>query len=312
MATSHYPNGFREPPHLRGIPVLTSPPRKVFWVSSTEGGNGGTFEQPFTTIALALAACTASKGDIIVCKPGHAETVSSATGMALSKAGVTIIGQGNGSIRPTITLDTATTATIAVSAANVTLHNLVISANFADIVSAFTLTTAKYFTLDSCDIVATATNMNFLHVIDTNATTNDAQGLSVTRCYWHEPDAATLAFALVDGSNADWNISDNVVVNGNATADTAAMFTVATGKVLTGLRCFRNHVDVTGNSASTAGLWLTTDATTHTGIVAYNNLKHLDATTEIWQTSDAGFGLFENRAAAVTTAQGYLLPAIDA
>lgn len=318
---SNYPAGFANGITIRGMPLLQTYPGQVFWVSNAStvltgqkggsNGNKGTFDAPFSTLDYAVGRCTASRGDIIMVKPGHAETVSSATALALDVAGVAIVGLGIGSLRPTFTLDTATTATIGVSAANISMTNCVISANFADIVSAFTLTTAANFTLDRCAIQATATNMNFLHVIDTNATTDDAQGLTITGCTWFEPDAATLAFALVDGSNSKWNISDNVIVNGAATADIAAMFTCATGKILTQAQVLRNSVQITGNSGSVAGLWLTTDATTHTGIMAYNNLRHIDATTEIWQTSNAGFGLFENRASAVGTAQGYLLPAID-
>lgn len=317
-----YPGGFTNGILIRGLPVHITNPGRVFWVGNSStllagekgesNGNRGTYYEPFATIAYAVTQCASNRGDIIMVRPGHTETVSSATGLALSVAGVAIVGLGVGSARPTITLDTATTATIAVSAANVSMQNVIVSANFADIVSAFTLTTAKYFTLDNVDILATATNMNFLHVIDTNATTDDAKGLSITNCYWHEPDAATLAFALVDGSNADWNVSNNTIVNGNATADTAALFTIATGKDLTGLRCMYNNIDVTGNAASTAGTLITTDGTAGTGIIAYNNLKHLDATTELLITATHTYGLFENRATAVANAQGYLLPAIDA
>ena len=55
----------------------------------------------------------------------------------------------------------------------------------------------------------------------------------------------------------------------------------------------------------------TTDGTAGTGIIAYNNLKHLDATTEILITATHTYGLFENRATAVAATQGYLLPAVD-
>lgn len=322
MPVSNYPGGFSDGISLRGVPLAVTHPGQALWVSNNttlstgeaggNDGNPGTYQRPLATLAAALAKCKSGKGDIIFLKPGHAETISSATALALNVAGVAIIGLGKGTSRPTFTLDTATTTTIGVSANNITLMNCVISANFADIVSAFTLTTAKHFHLHQCDILATATNMNFLHVIDTNTTDNAQDGLTVTECLWHEPDAATLAFALVDASNARWNISDNVMVTGAATADVAAVFTCAAGKILTGLRCFGNNVQITGNAGSTAGLFLTTNQTTHTGIMAYNNLRHADATTEIWLTSNAGFGLFENRATAVGTAQGYLLPAIDA
>ena len=321
MPMTNYPRGFAHGVSLRGVPLLQTHPGEVFWVSNStvlapgqaggSDGNPGTFQRPLATLAEAFDRVTASRGDIIMIKPGHAETVSSATGLSLDVAGVAVVGLGLGSLRPKFTLDTATTATINVTAANISMQNIVVSANYADIVSAFTLTTANYFTLQNCEIRATATNMNFLHVIDTNTTTGDANGLAVLGCKWLEVDAATLAFALVDGINSDWDISDNFIVNGAATADVAAMFTCAAGKYLTNLRCFNNNVRITGNAATVAGLWITSNVTTHTGIVAYNNLKHLDATTEIWETSNCGFGLFENRASAITTGQGYLLPAID-
>lgn len=322
MPMTYYPHGFAQGLSIRGLPLLQTHPGQVFWVGNGSAllpespggaaGNPGTFQRPLSTLQAAHDLCMASRGDIIMIKPGHAETVSSPTALALSKAGVAIIGLGSGTLRPTFTLDTGADTTIGVSGANISLQNLVFSANFADIVSPITLAAAPYFSCETCVFKATATNMNFLHLIDTNATTDDALGLRFIDNRWLEPDAATLAAFLVDGSNADWIVNDNFIVNGNATADVAAMFTIAAGKVLTRLSCLRNNVQITGNAGSTAGLWLTTNQTTNTGIVAYNNLKHIDATTEIWQTSNAGFGLFENRATAVGTAQGYLLPAIDA
>lgn len=316
----NYPGGFTNGILIRGMPIHVTNPGKVFWVGNSttllagektkSDGNKGTYYEPFSTLDYAVGQCASGRGDIIMVRPGHTETVSSATALALDVAGIAIVGLGVGSARPTITLDTATTATIGVSAANISMQNMVISANFADIVSAFTVT-AKNFTLAHCDIVATATNMNFLHVIDTNTTDNSADGLTVTNCFWHEPDAATLAFALVDSSNKNWNVSDNTMVTGNATADTAALFTIATGKDLSGLRVLRNNIDVTGNATSTAGILITTDGTAGTGIIANNNIKHLDATTEILITATHTYGLFENRATAVANAQGYLLPAID-
>ncbi len=321
MPMTNYPRGIAQGISIRGVPILQTHPGEVFWVSNStvlapgqaagSDNNPGTFQRPLATLAEAFDRVLANRGDIIVIKPGHAENVASATALSLDVAGVAIVGLGSGSLRPKFTCTTATTATINVTAANISITNCVISANFADIVSAFTLTTAPYFTLDNVEIAATATNMNFLHVIDTNAVTDDAKGLAVVNCSWLEPDAATLAFALVDGTNSNWVISDNFMVTGAATADIAAMFTIAAGKILTNLKCFNNNVQITGNSGTVAGLWLTTNQTTNSGIVAYNNLKHLDATTEIWQTSNAGFGLFENRATAITTGQGYLLPAID-
>lgn len=321
MRMTNYPNGFAAGISIRGVPLMQTHPGTVFWVSNNttlspnevgaSNNNPGTYQRPFSTLAYAISRCQSNKGDIIFVKPGHAETVSTAIALALNIAGIAVIGLGSGLNRPTFTLDTATTTTIAVSAANVMLSNLILSANFADIVSTFTVT-AKDFTLHNCQIRATATNMNFLHVVDTGTVDNASDGLTVLDCEWFEPDAATLAFALVDSTADRWDVEGNTMVTGNATADTAALFTCATGKNLTNLRVLRNNIDVTGNAASTAGTLITGDGTAGTGIIAYNNLKHLDATTEILITATHTWGLFENRATAVANAQGYLLPAVDA
>ena len=265
-----------------------------------------------TTLAAAMTACVANRGDVIFLAPGFTLAVSSATGLLFNKAGVTIIGMGSGLNRPTITLDTAATATIAVSAANIQMHNVIVTANFADIVSAFTLAAAKDFNLHKCDFLATAVDMNFLHIIDTNTTDNSYDGLRVTECNWLEVDAATLAFMLADASAVRVNISDNVMNTGNATADIAALVTFAAGKIWTHARIMRNNVSIVGNAGSTAGLFMTTNSTTHTGLETDNFLSHIDATTELFQTANMGFGLNNNKATGVKATQGYLLPAADA
>lgn len=79
----------------------------------------------FSTITTALAACTASAGDVIYVAPGYTETITGAAGTAISKAGVTIIGLGMGTLRPTITFTTAVAASFDVTAANVSISNMV-------------------------------------------------------------------------------------------------------------------------------------------------------------------------------------------
>ena len=80
----------------------------IFYVDSGQSVTGGTStkfgrnpDAPFTTLVSALAACTASNGDMIFLMPGHAE--APATSITVNKIGVTIIGLGNGTNRPTFT-----------------------------------------------------------------------------------------------------------------------------------------------------------------------------------------------------------------
>src|SRR5438105_7617486 len=129
MPISSFPNGFAQGVAIRGVPLTLCNPGKVWWLSNAltlmrgdRGGsdnNRGTFNSPFSSLAGAMTAISADggadRGDILVIKPGHAETISSATALTLSVAGVAIVGLGNGSKRPKFTIDTAATATINVS-----------------------------------------------------------------------------------------------------------------------------------------------------------------------------------------------------
>lgn len=320
MPISNYPNGFAQGVTIRGVPLLQTHSGKAFWVSNAttlqagqiggSDGNDGSFNKPFSTLDAAVGACTASRGDIIFVKPGHAETISSATALALDVAGVAIIGLGVGSLRPTFTLNTATTTTIGVSAANITIKNCIFSANYADIVSFFTITAAKYFTLEGNYFKATATNMNATYVVDTNATSNDCDGLALIDNVWIEPDLATLSMVKMDGTNNDVTIDRNYLnlgVNNNK----ASLMAIATGKLVTSLSCQKNRVYRLNTDTATGGLLITTDGSTNTGIIADNFAQHADTADEVLVTASSGFGFFGNYASGVAGASGYLLPAAD-
>jgi hypothetical protein len=65
------------------------PPHDVLFVHSGTGSNAsgnGTKESPLASLDYAVGRCTASKGDVIVLLPGHTETLSSATALALDVA----------------------------------------------------------------------------------------------------------------------------------------------------------------------------------------------------------------------------------
>jgi hypothetical protein len=289
----------------------------VFFASSvhTQAANspglGGTPEAPYSTLTYAMTQAAANHGDIIYLMPGYTQTLSGLSDVVLDKHGVTIQGLGNGLNRPTFTLDTATTTRIRVSANNVTVKNCIFQAGFADIVTCFLLGGAKNFRVEDCLFKGRASGENFLHVFDSGTVDNADDGLTFINNKWFEPDAATLAFMLLDNAIDQMEISGNTMITGNATADVAALLTVATGKNMTNLVIRNNDIYITGNANSVAGLLITTDGTAGTGIIAGNFLKHLDATTEILITATHKFGLRDNKATAVFATQGYPLPAID-
>ena len=283
------------------------------FVSSTSGVAGNTGTEPakaVATIAQGLAKCTANAGDVVVVLPGHTETVSAASGLALNVAGTTVIGIGTGSLRPTITMDTAAAATIAISAANVTFKNFIVTANFADIAKAI-ITSAAEIQIDSIEFQETATNMNFLTCIATDTVDNSSDGLTITNCKRFSIDAAALAFFSMLGNTKRLVIANNIDVQSSA-AD-VGHFIIMAAKVALGAVITGNVLNLNGdNNAQTVGIFATGSSTTSTGIMAYNLVNSLDATTELFDTATLDFGHFENRMTGVIAKSGYVLPAIDA
>ena len=153
MPISNYPNGFPGGVSIRGVPIAQTHPGKVFWVSNVttgllpgqrggSNGNKGTFNDPFSTLAYAISRCVANRGDIIFIKPGHAESIASATALPFDIAGVAIVGLGIGANRPTFTFTTANTAKIPVSAANISVQHCIFVGTFLSIATCFLLPTA--------------------------------------------------------------------------------------------------------------------------------------------------------------------------
>lgn len=166
MSTSNFPGGFAHGVTIRGIPLLVAHPGSVFWVSSVSGSNGnkGTFDRPFATIDYAVGRCTANRGDIIMVKPGHSETISAAGSLTLDVAGVAVIGLGTGTDRPDLNY-TATAGTVEIDAANVTLYNLTFTADVSAVVVGVNVD-ADFATIDNCEFTYNATGDDFAIMID--------------------------------------------------------------------------------------------------------------------------------------------------
>lgn len=151
MPRSNFPRGFAEGVTIRGVPLIQTNPGQVYWVYNGTAlmtgqiggsdGNKGTFDQPFSTLDYAVSRCVANRGDIIFVKPGHAETIATATALAIDVAGVAVIGLGRGSNRPTFNL-TATTSTIAMSANNCVFWNCLVTGGVDAIVAVYTISGA--------------------------------------------------------------------------------------------------------------------------------------------------------------------------
>lgn len=157
LKNSNFPGGFANGVTVRGVPILNSYPGNIFWVDSGSGsdGNKGTFDRPFSTLDYAIGRCTANNGDIIFLKAGHAETVASASAITADVAGVSIVGLGTGSDRPTFTFS-ATGSTIVISAASVGIENIITTPSIDSVVSPIVVQAADvYLDIEHRDASAT-------------------------------------------------------------------------------------------------------------------------------------------------------------
>lgn len=306
MPTSNFPNGLAFGVNIRGLPVLSTYAGKVFWVDSVHGsdGNRGTFDRSLATIAKAISFCKANNGDIIVVKPKHVETFSAAGALALSTAGISIIGLGTGLQRPHLTLDTANTATITVTAPDIYMENIVLVANFLSIATCFDVT-AKNFWVNALSFKDTDSTHNFLRAFKASGAANTADGLRVQNCR-NMPKAAGALEMVSFTDNADGVIiSDNTMYS----AGTASPLVLSAGtKVLTNADISRNRLQMAGTSGN---LFISNGGSANSGLICDNYCGNQDVSGAQTFGAAAGMQFFNNLLTSTSTESGALSQAPD-
>lgn len=316
---SNFPSGFNYGLLVRGLPLMQSQPGRMFWLYNGTSllpgevggsdGNRGTYTAPFATLNYALTKCTANRGDVIIIKPGHAENISSATALALSTAGVAIIGLGSGRSRPTFTLDTANTATIAVSADNISIQNVRFIANFLSIAACFTLTTAKDFYVQNCTFKDTSSVLNFLNIIKSTGAANTVDGLTFL-------DNTVINLGVTNNNTTilSANDIDSLTIGRNylkwAVNNDKAIAAIITAGVVTNAQIFDNDC-YRPNTTTAGGSLINVGGTTSTGVVKNNKVQTLTTTSDLLFTTTVGLAAFNNLVTGVVGASGFLIPTAD-
>ena len=228
----------RQPGGVFQIFDIEQHPGDIFFVDSGHAsasdavGAGQNPDRPFATIDYAIGQCTANRGDVIYVMPGHAETVSGAAGINCDVAGITIIGLGKGSARPTITMS-AVASTIALAAASVHLKNFLIICNH-DCTIVIDVNAADCI-IEGCEIRSrtAATAREFVTAIDVNGgSANACDRTRIVNCRIWSPTAGSNN-GIELGEVADQVEISGCVIQGDY-AD--APIHNPTGKVLTLLR----------------------------------------------------------------------------
>jgi len=144
--------------------------------SGTGATTGGTSpDSPLSTIDAAVGLATASQGDIIFVMPGHNETITAATSLVIDKIGLTIIGLGRGSNRPTLDFDNAS-GTIEMDAAGCRISNIIFKASVVNVVVCINVD-ADDCEIDHCFFTYESTGDEFITTIDLDA---------FDRCHIHD------------------------------------------------------------------------------------------------------------------------------
>lgn len=144
-----------QPGGVYTIAGIDQAPGDVFFVDSAASGaaddsaSGRTPDKPFATLAYAFSSDRVSSGDVVYVMPGHAETVDAAGDITMDIAGVSVVGLGRGAARPTFTFATSTAATWLITAASITVGNvLCTTTGTIDVVAGIIVTGADCTLID--------------------------------------------------------------------------------------------------------------------------------------------------------------------
>ena len=161
------------------------PPGNVYFVDSgaanaADNPGAGTREQPFATINWAMSNAnsplTANRGDILLLHPRHVETVTAAAGLNLNIARASVIGMGNGAMKPQINFTTAVGADMDVSAAGILMWNILFTGGIDALTGPIDVNAADFSLLD-CEYRDVTGQCTDCIVTDANATRMMIDGL---------------------------------------------------------------------------------------------------------------------------------------
>jgi hypothetical protein len=286
MSITNYPNGVSSfgMPILGGGRFMTT--GNVFFVDSGNTAKGGdnpakgtSPDTPFLTIDFAIGRCTANNGDVIFVMPGHTENVTAAAGIDFDVAGISCIGLGSGAVRPTITLDTATTADIDIAAANILLENLVFVGDI-DALAAPIDVDAADFTMINCEMRDSGTKNTVRWILGDAG----ADRMKIINCINRGTDTAgNTAWITLNGS--DEPIIKDCKSNGNFSAANIEVITAAiTDGLITG-----NHLEnANASDVNIEGL------SASTGWISHNMCRNATDTQVTWINTPGNMSLFEN------------------
>lgn len=269
----------------------------VYFVDSNNGNAGtsaneGSKKTPFSTIEAAINQCTGD--ETIYVAPGHAESISAADAIDIDVEGVSIIGCGNGSRKPTITYTNAA-AEVVIGADNVYIENIRFLSSITEVLLGINVEdSVDYFHIKNCDfVVEAATTDDFISAIKF---TNNSTGCTIEGCYFDSQlQGHAVQAILADADCERLTIVDNRI-HGDYTEACIVNDTAICTEILIMNNLLQNG-DTTGNNGEP-----TIEIGASTGLIVGNML--MDGTADDGASAVATGAIFYNNVWSTTVASG--------
>jgi len=289
---------------------LMNPGAKVFFVGPSAAAWYGDFINVFgpdseggnrvfndLDTAISDSNVVASRGDVILVLPGYSETITG-TDIVVDKAGLSIIGIGQGSLMPTISHNNAV-AEVSIAADNVLWKGFRHRADVTSVAIGIEIEDGvDYTAIKDClfDVVATGTDefTASIHMV------NDNTGTVIEGNTFHMGLAAAVAAIHMDADTADTVIRKNYADGDYSTAVIVGDTTLSTGLLI------EDNLLINGlasNIGTEPGIELLTGTT---GIIRRNDIVCNLATKAASIVADTCF-LFENHYNEDITGTGGLI-----
>ena len=198
---------------------------------------GGDPEKTFATWDYSIGKMTANNGDYVIILPGHAENIIATTTVDIDVAGITFVGLGRGSKRPTFT-QTVIDIYVDVAAAETELRNLLFMAGVNTSTGAMVNVIGDDALIRMCEFKNVSASLHTNHFIELSGA-NTADGCVIRDCRF---DTMAATDADTDSAISLSEVQDRVQIIDNyfwGTYDDACIHNV-TGKTCTNLTIARN------------------------------------------------------------------------
>jgi hypothetical protein len=206
---------------------------KYIYVDSVHGNStndGLSWETALNTIDAAVGKCTANHGDIILVAPGHNEGITTAAEIDLDVAGISVIGLGIGSLKPTIDFD-ADAASVAIGADNVTIQNIRFRVSANAVTKGLQVeAAADNYNIDGCEFgwAETATD-EFAIAVEILAGCSDG---IIQNCLFNAGAQAAVHAIKLTGASDNIIIRNNRFLGSHSTAMIGGITTLSTNLLI--------------------------------------------------------------------------------